>query len=357
MNATNLTPNPVDHLRDVLTAMSLDDLRELVDQPGPFVSVLLPSPSAVEDPDGRLAAHWRVARGSLAGRWPEHRLAELDERIAAVGHRDAAALAIVQAQSGAVLIEPLADPVVGTRAQVDPLPRLATVLEDRQRTLPHLVVRTDRAGADVIAFDGGSTLGAEIVEGETEYIHRGHPGGWSQRRYQQRAENLWEQNAGEVAATVLRMAEAVDPVVVAVAGEVRAQDLVADALAPRLGPRVVRLEAGDDHGIADEVVRLVADHVARAQRSAADRLRSGLHDGTATTHVLPALAEGRVATLLLDDDDHDLPVLAQDPLGGPDGTREIDAAIRGALLTDADILVVPALDVMEGSLAALLRWA
>ncbi len=34
----------------------------------------------------------------------------------------------------------------------------------------------------------------EQVEGETEYIRRGAPGGWSQKRFQQRAENTWEHN-------------------------------------------------------------------------------------------------------------------------------------------------------------------
>ena len=33
------------------------------------------------------------------------------------------------------------------------------------------------------------------VDGDELHIHRPHQGGWSQRRFQQRAENQWEANA------------------------------------------------------------------------------------------------------------------------------------------------------------------
>ena len=49
-----------------------------------------------------------------------------------------------------------------------------------------------------------STVGSE---GDTEYIHRCHPGGWSQRRFQQRAENPRDDNANDIALAAHALAQ------------------------------------------------------------------------------------------------------------------------------------------------------
>lgn len=65
---------------------------------------------------------------------------------------------------------------------------------------------------------------------------------------------------------------------------------------------------------------------------------------------MDALRDGRVARLLVHDD------------GGPgdpaatDGARLVDRAIVAALASDAEILVVPQLAMMDGPVAATMRW-
>ena len=47
-------------------------------------------------------------------------------------------------------------------------------------------------------------------------------GGWSQRRYQQRQVNTWEENAREVADEVARLAKGIDARLLAIGGDVYA---------------------------------------------------------------------------------------------------------------------------------------
>jgi peptide subunit release factor 1 (eRF1) len=239
------------------------------------------------------------------------------------------------------------------------LPRLATVIEARQRAVAHLIVEIDRAGADIHAFDGGRVLGTEQVEGDTEHIHRGHPGGWSQRRFQQRAENTWERNAGDVATQIVQMAETHQPEMIFVAGDVRAQHLVLESLPERERSLTTLIEVGSPDGVAGEVVRLLSDHVARGVREVIGQVEMRREAGTASTDVADVLAsldEGRVEHLLVHDDGTDEDVTTREVAGVPAGARIVDAAIAGALRSDADITVIPRVAVLDGPIAALYRW-
>lgn len=349
-----------DPLRFVRQSTALADLRQFVDEPGPFLTIALDSPSRHEDARGQLAARWRSARREIPDEWPSEHTATLDDWIAEFPHDAGAGIVVVQAASGKMLVESTIEPIPTVTVHLDPLPRLASIIENRQRILAHIVVVTDRAGADIVGFDGGgAVVHSETVDGETLHIHRGHPGGWSQRRFQQRAENTWERNADDVATAVLAAADELDPVLVAVVGDVRAKHLVLEAIEPELETTVVELDAGDVDGISAEVVRHVASQVASAQRSAAEQLRAGLDDGTSTAFdgVVDTLVEHRVDTLLVNDDDLDEPRFTGAPLGGPGEARVIDAAIRAALRSDAGIVVMPTIEAMNGPLAALLRWS
>lgn len=338
---------------------SYADLRHIAAAGPPFLTVSMPTPSHLDDARHRLEIRWKNARRSIDGsRWSDETLDELDELIAGLPHDGGAGLVIVRSQDGATLVEFTDEPVdeyVGESVA----PRLAPVIEARQRAIPHLVVETDRAGADVHAFDGGRVLSSEQVDGDTEHIHRGHPGGWSQRRFQQRAENTWERNADDVAAAVEQLDRSVGAELVVVAGDVRARHLVLDSLAESVRGHTVLIEVGSPDGIADEVVRLLSDHVARQVRAVAERIRQRASAGTSTvdaTEVLAALDEGRVEHLLVHDDGSDQPVTGRDVAGVPAGARTVDAAVVAALRTDAELTVAPALAMLDGPIAALLRW-
>ena len=228
---------------------------------------------------------------------------------------------------------------------VGPLPRLAPLLEARQRTIAHVVVETDLAGADITAFDGGEVVTHEQVEGDTEFIHKGHAGGWSQRRFQQRAENTWDENARDVADHVASVVKDVAARIVFVTGPTRAKSILVSLLNDRHLP-VHAIDAGDADGIADEIVRYVADVHATDTKAVLEAIGERIdHRADSSRHVESSLAKGRVETLLVHDADADA-----------GGDRAIDRCIAAALRTDAEIRVVPKVAMLDDGVAAILRW-
>lgn len=342
--------------------MNAADLREFVGASGPYVSIALPTPSRSDDAAHQLGIRWKNALSQITGDdWTPAEVGELEALGDDLQHGEGAAVIILHRRGGPTLIESIDEPVRETMVHEGPLPRLAPLIEARQRVIAHVVVETDRAGADLTAFDGGSVLASETVEGERLHIHRGHPGGWSQRRFQQRAENTWEDNARLVAGETAELARRVDAEVIVVSGEIRARSLLVDELDGMHDvPEVVGIESGSPEAIADDVVRLLADRVARRIRDLAERVRETAGQGRATTdtdETLAALNEGRVDTLLVHDDlDAVGDVTGTEIAGIPAGARTVDVAIAAALSSDADIVVVPQLAIMDGPLAAMLRW-
>lgn len=340
--------------------IQLDDLRDFIGAAGPFVTVAIPTPSQLDDAQHRFEIRWKNARRELeSSRWTPDDLAELDAMVSELPHDGGAALVIFRSADGRTFAEFLDEPVHEMVVAESAVPRLAVVIEARQRAVAHLIVEIDRAGADIHAFDGGRVLGTEQVEGDTEHIHRGHPGGWSQRRFQQRAENTWERNADDVATQIVEMADTHQPEMIFVAGDVRAQHLLLESLPERQRSLTTLIEAGSPDGVADEVVRLLADHVARGVREVIGQVEMRRDAGTASTDVADILAcldEGRVEHLLVHDDGTDEEVTTREVAGVPAGARIVDAAIAGALRSDADITVIPRVAKLEGPIAALYRW-
>lgn len=340
----------------------MSDLREFVRGAGPFLSIAIPTPSRSDDAAHQFDIRWKNALSQISGdAWTPAEIAELEGLGRDLRHGEGAAVIILHRRGGPRLIEFVDEPVRETRVDEGPLPRLAPLIEARQRVIPHVVVETDRAGADLTAFDGGSVLTSETVEGDRLYIHRGHPGGWSQRRFQQRAENTWEENARLVAGETAALARRVDAELIVVSGEVRARSLlVGDLDGMHDVPDVIGIESGSPEAIADDVVRLLTDRVARWIRDLAERVREGAGHGRATIDTagtLAALGEGRVATLLVHDDVDAVDEVTDTEIAGlPAGARTVDVAIAAALRSDADVVVVPQLAMMDGPLAAMLRW-
>lgn len=326
----------------------LDDLRPLAETSGPFLTILLPAPSHHADAAARFAIECKNAIKAVSDKWPADDLTALQADLEALPHGAGAGVIVIRAADGHTLAEFVDDPVEPSVFEGSH-PRFAPLIESRQRTIAHVVVEADLAGADLTAFDGGRVLAAETVEGDTEYIHRGHPGGWSQRRFQQRAENTWNENADEVADSATELAGRVDARLIAVAGPERARSMVAESLAERVHDAqcvVVEIDAGDVDGIAAEVTRMAADIAARDTVEVITRAKQSMataddFDGDVTT----ALEAGRVETLLVHDDGSET----------VDGTN-IDRCIAAALATGAGVRVVPNVAGLTDGVAAVLRW-
>ena len=341
-------------------AVQLVDLRRLIDADGPFVTVAIPTPSELDDAQHRFDIHWKNARRELeVTPWDDEALADLETFVAGLRHEGGASLVVLRATDGTTLAEFLDAPIHQMAVAVGMLPRLALVIAGRQRAISHLVVEADRAGADIHAFEGGRVLETDQVDGDTEHIHRGASGGWSQRRFQQRAENTWERNADDVAAQIVQMFEAHQPEMIFIAGDIRAQHMVLESLPDRERGITSLIEAGSPEGRADAVVRLLSDHGARGVRDLVERLKQRVGTETASTDVADILAcldEGRVEHLLVHDDGSDGPVTTEPHGATPAGVRVVDTAIAAALRTDADVTVVPRVAVLDGPIAALYRW-
>ncbi|MEP4649678.1 MAG: Vms1/Ankzf1 family peptidyl-tRNA hydrolase, partial [Ilumatobacter sp.] len=233
------------------------DLRDLVERSGPFLTAIVPARSDVADASDRLRVETGSALRDAPSEWSDD-VRAMESEIADLHHGDGAALIAIRPRGGPTFYEFVADAVHRPSVSVGPLPRLAPLLEARQRTIPHVVVETDLAGADITAFDGGDVVTQQQVEGDTTHIHRGHPGGWSQRRYQQRAENTWDDNAREVSESVRAVVESVGARLTLVTGPTRAQSMLVSLLElQRVAVRAI--DAGDPDGMADEIVRRVAD--------------------------------------------------------------------------------------------------
>lgn len=342
---------------------------------GPIASVYLRAPSATTDADYLLETGWKNARRRLVDDLADHPhdggdelLDRLDESVAALTHGDAPAFALFADGSGTI-VEPIDDPLVVDVAVLDEVPRLVPLLHARQRSVPHVIVTTDRTGADIVAVVDGDDVVNDTVDGTDHHINRGRFGGWSHRRIQQRAENRWEDNARDVSERVSEIAREIDARVVTVAGDVRAMQFALEHLDHDVRQITTALDVGDDDAIADATGRLVADVVARDTRALlqAHANRSGA--GTAAVGpdaILPALTAGRVETLLVVNDDEDDRRAFFNADGSPacstsrtyEGMAEgrlVDVAVRAALLSGADVRIVPS-TVLDGDIGALLRW-
>ncbi len=322
-------------------ASPISDLRPLVESEGPFVTMLLPAPSRFDDGAHRFDIVCKNALKEVPSDWPEARVAEIEATLASIPHDAGDAVMLVAGLSGDPFVEFLGNATSGG-VYVGPLPRLAPLIESRQRVVNHVVVETDLAGADIVAFESGVVVATDEVEGDTEHIHRGRFGGWSHRRFQQRAENTWHENARDVAAAVEAVAKRTEAELITISGPTRAQSMLVAELED-FPVRVVALEAGDTDGIAAETLRLTADVAARATRDIIERAAESRGTVDGAFDLVEALRAGRVETLLVHDD-------------GSDDVERVNEYIKHALLTHAAVRVVPHVSVLENGGAAILRW-
>lgn len=311
---------------------------------------MVPTPSATADAAHRFEVERVNAFKEISDIWPPDEIETLDQILAGLPHDAGAAVIAIHAMGGPTIVEFIGNGIENARLDEGPLPRLAPLIEARQRLIAHVVVDADLAGASIIAIDRGEVVATDAVDGDTLHIHRGHPGGWSQRRFQQRAENTWDTNADNVADAVRVLADQVGARLILVAGPTRAQSMVAQSIADIITTRVECVDAGDLDGIAAEVLRYTADIAARDSKELIERTREakGTEQApTSTEQLLSALDLGQVDTLLVHD--------PTDGIFGPE-PRLIDRCIKQALLTDSDIHVVPNVDILDNDAAALLRW-
>ncbi|MFM9629183.1 MULTISPECIES: baeRF2 domain-containing protein [Streptomyces] len=275
-----------------------------------------------------------------------------------------------------------------------PLPRLTPLLELSSQDPVCLVAYIDRTGADFERRGAAGPQDAGQVEGRQHPVHRTATADWSERHFQLKVENTWEQNAAEIAEALNTAYEESGADLVVLVGDPRERAAVHE----RLPEAVRQVTTETEHGaraagssspaLEEAVEEARRQHNRRRIEEALDRFRAGRvgvpDKPTDAVEGVPALVEAvrehRVETLLIRPDGADLARetwIGADPdqvavrrteartLGEnePLPVRADDALLRAAAVTAADVLIVPpsdgdgdGTDVPTGGLGALLRW-
>lgn len=360
-------------------------LAELVLDAGEFLSVLLTTDPAIENAAHRSEVRWKSLRSDLERRGiPEEVLSAIDPFVPEA-HIRGPQLEVVASTTGARHVEHGGDRNEATEhddGRWGWAPWLFPILSWRQATVPHLVVLIDRSGADLFAFRHEGPALHEEVAPPGDPLKRAKPGGWSQRRYQQRAENSWEKGAGDVAKELVRLIERFEPRLVVVAGDVRAVQFLREALPEEMND-LVREVSGErpnpdgSGGIPqDEVDELVAEVVERDTDEVLAKFEEELGQGDLAAEgpaaVVGALEKAQVEALLIRDEPDDErtvwigpePVhigIARDHLEAmgvddPHEARLRDATVRAAIGTGARIRLLPDGRGPREGIGAILRW-
>jgi hypothetical protein len=363
-------------------AVDAPDLAELVRRPGPFLSLYLNTERDVEKAAQRSQTRWKTVRSDLDDQKVPGAVLESIAEIVPEAHLEGDGLVVVADANEILHVEQGPAVSRNDEASWGTPPRVLPILRWRQSEPTYVVVLTDRTGADLFGFRRGSPELHAEVEGEHDVIRKVQAGGWSQRRYQQRAEDSWEHNAEQVADRVTRLVDRIEPVFVAVAGDVRAVSLLRESLPERVDELVHVIEKEiprkleEDDPVPEDVWALVQQHVRETtqgllarfeeERGQQDKAAEGV-DATAR-----ALALSQVAVLLIADgpDDGRSLWLGPDPALLAPSDRELkelgvdspeqgparDVLVRAALGTGAGIRVVDDADRLADGVGALLRW-
>lgn len=372
--------------------MSDARLKELLSRPGPWTSAYVDGPGAlpqVEEEALRRSVRERLEEAGA----PEEDAVAMETALATRNGLPSPSTRVVLASAGSVELD---QGFVGARIGPErldhaPVPTLLPLSRHLGAATRYLVVETSRDGADIhleTAGRGHSDADGEIA-GETDDITKVQAGGWSHSAYQRYAENTWKSNQEEVAAAVSELIRRHHPEFVALAGDVRARQLLTDALTDTERALVVDVDAHTRADGADstELDSAIARSLEERERSAVGEVRdraaadSGSGGATGLEEVVAALQQARVDTLLLDgrmlDDERTLLVLDAPPWVARDEAESLGADVvarvhaaealaRAAILTDARVLVEDdepmAEDAPRESRAvrdpvAVLRWA
>ena len=362
------------------------DLTDLTTASGPFLSVRITTEPAVPNAGPRSHLRWHGLRQELVADGVPQDLLDRVDPFVEDAHRWGRTLHVVVTGGGGVFVDHAArqERPDERAARYEWLPWTIPVFAARQRRVPHLVVLTDRRGADLVVVRRDGVEIDTAVTATEEPIPRVAQSdwhAWAEHRYQQRAENSWERNAGEVATEVVRLARWAEPRTIYVAGDVRAVQFLRDDLPDDLAARIrvvdgERLRPRGNGGLTGDVTELLdAEHEAElAALLARFAEESGQRDRAVAgfDQTIAALAAGQVATLLVAEDPDDevdawfgddpsrvaVSEAAGEALGWtalrPGRRRE--AVVRAAIGTGADVRVIPRGSGPAEDVGALLRW-
>ncbi len=382
--------------------MQLSFLQPLFDRPGPSATVYFDTAQNDESGAKRRELSVREACRELEEQGADAATVEATrEALSRVNPADDPSGRVVFAAGGEVVLSHrLSRPPQRQITGWGPLPRLTPLLELTGQDPDCLVAYIDRTGADFELRGAAGPEDAGQVEGQQWPIHRTATADWSERHFQLKVENTWEQNAVEIAEALGSAYEDSGADMVLLVGDPRERPAVHQALPEAVRRVTVETEhggraAGSSSAVLEKAIAQAREEFTRRRTEAAlDRFRAGRVGADRPTDAVegvPALVEAarehRIDTLLIRLDGADL--ARETWVGaGPDqvavgrsdaralgesdpvSVRADDALLRAAAVTAADVLVLPSpngdgsdgpdgsidVNVPSGGLGALLRW-
>ena len=291
---------------------------------------------------------------------------------------------VVAADGSVVLDQALVDAPPREVAEWSPTPHLMPVLRSLPGKVPHIVVLTDRVGADITFVGAPGQVDEEreevSVDGDSFQIRKVQVGGWAHHRFQHNTENKWVHNADDVASRVTSMAQRLSPRFVLVAGDVRARQILTDRAGDSWSDLVVTIDEGGRAAGADRepvdrrAAELVAEHEARELARTVEQVEAAAAHGLSVTGreaVVDALRKGQVETLVLADEPEDETLLVgSSPLELGVDQHDMDALgihgeavpaeramLAAAVASSAAVVILPRAAMPgEAPVAAVLRY-
>jgi hypothetical protein len=368
--------------------MDVSFLEPVFAAPGPFATVCADVTHTTENADTELDLRVRAVAERLTEQGaPEEAVEAVRSRLLEGNEGGEAGTlkgrAVVVASDGSVVLDQaLVDAPLREIAEWGPHPDILPVLRQLPGRVPHIVVLTDRTGADITYIGApGSVDEEKTVEGDTFQIHKFQGGGWAHHRYQHNSENKWIHNAEEVATQISSMVRRLSPRFVLVAGDIRARQILTDRASDLWSDLIVSMDEGGRAAGADREpvdrreAELVAEHEARECAEVLEQIRAASAHGlsvTGTDRVVEALRKNQVETLVLADQPGDDTLLVggsplelgvnqqdMDALGVHGEIVSADSALLAAAVTTrAGVVVVPRSAMPDDvPVAAVLRYA
>jgi len=358
--------------------MNTTDFTDLLNRPGPFATVLADVSQESENAAHEHELRVRAACDQLAEQGaPEELVRQVADQLTEVVHQPApVARVVVATRDGIAYDEVAAARVHQPVATWGTLPDLGSWIAARDASLPFVLVLVDHTGGEISLWDSGlaEPLDETTVTGdELEHVNRAPAGGSSHYRLQRTTENVWRHSADKVAGEVIDLVRDQGHPLVLVAGDPTSVSRLRDDLAD-LPAEVVELssgqraEDGGDEALQEAIREALGEKVVRRRTELVHRLREAWGQGhgavSGVKDVADAFVTGRVETLVLDPqalaehqlDPADHPGLAfgRSEVSGP--VRADEALIAAAVLTDAEVSVLPSTVLGDSPVAALLRW-
>lgn len=359
--------------------MKTTPLTPLLEQPGPFATVFVDVSQDSENGRHERDLRARDACARLTEQGADEGVVTTVGRLLEeqVDRPAPVARLLVVTPTGAAYDETVTARVDSPVATWGPLPDLGAWITHRDAAVSFVLALVDHEGGEVTLHDTDvpdPTLEVE-AGGETQFVHKVPTGGWSALRYQHTTQDVWRRNADAVVEEVTRLVRQGHDLLL-VAGDPASVGLVRTALAEGSTSRATvvelptgtRAEDGGDEARQDAIRQALLDHVVQRRTAVMHRLREALGRGsgavTGVRDVADAFVKGQVETLLLDAGA--LAELRLDAAAHPGlqfGAVEVtgdlpadQALVAAAVLTDADVVPLPAAALGGAPVAALLRW-